>query len=299
MLIVAIVTLGTALALGVFLLLDKRTEEENASVVVAEPLAADRVRGRPADDEVPSLFRRVGTAAAKLTPADYTRRLQRRLDVAGNPKGWEPERVLAYKGIGLLGLGLLGFALGSEYGPLVTILGLVGGALAGFYLPDLWLKNLGDKRQLELRKGLPDAIDMMTVCVEAGLGFDAAISRVALNMAEPTSLEFARVMQERQFGKSRVEALRAMSERSTVAEVRTFSSALIQSSELGISIGDVLRSQSHDMRIKRRQRAEELAQKLPVKILFPLLACIFPVLFIVVLGPAAIGIWESITGLVP
>lgn len=204
---------------------------------------------------------------------------------------------MAFKGVGLtLGL-LLGFALGAKHGVGVVFFPMIGGA-AGFFLPDLWILNLGQHRQQELLLGLPDAIDMLTVCVEAGLGFDSALSRVARNLDGPIASEFARVLQEMQFGKARAEALRALVERTDVSELRTFVSSVIQSSELGISIGDVLREQAAEMRIRRKQRAEELAQKLPVKILFPLLTCMLPAMFVVVIGPAAINILHTLGGLI-
>jgi tight adherence protein C len=197
--------------------------------------------------------------------------------------------VLAFKGIGLtLGV-LLGLLLGAAHGLGVLFFPILGGAL-GFYVPDLWIRNLGEHRQQDLLLGLPDAIDMMTICVEAGLGFDSALARVARNLEGPIASEWARVLQEMQFGKSRTDALRAMLERTDVSELRTFVSSIIQSSELGISVGNVLREQSNEMRIRRKQRAEEQAQKLPVKILFPLLLCMLPALFVVVIGPAAMNI---------
>jgi Flp pilus assembly protein TadC len=234
--------------------------------------------------------------ATRLTPTGSARKLQHKLDLAGNPRSWGAERVLAYKGIGLtIGL-VLGILLGAPHGIMVVLFPIVG-AIVGFFLPDLWIKNLGEHRQQDLVLGLPDAIDMMTVCVEAGLGFDAALSRVALNLQGPIASEFARVLQEMQFGKSRTEALRALVDRTDVAEIRTFVSSLIQSTELGISVGDVLREQSKEMRVRRRQRAEEKAQKLPVKLLFPLLFCMLPAMFVVVLGPAAISIVHTLGNL--
>jgi tight adherence protein C len=173
---------------------------------------------------------------------------------------------------------------------------IIGGVLF-FYMPDIWIRNLGEHRQQDLRLGLPDAIDMMIVCVEAGLGFDAALGRVARDLKGPMASECARVLQEMQFGMSRTEALRALVNRTDLPELRTFVSSLVQSTELGISIGDVLREQAKEMRIKRRQRAEEQAQKLPVRILFPLLLCMLPAMFVVVMGPAAINILHTLSGL--
>lgn len=240
-------------------------------------------------DELLPLYQRFGALARRLTPANYGRSLQRRLDLAGNPRSWTADRVLAFKGIGLiLGLGL-GVLAGAKHGIGVLIFPVIGG-LFGFFVADIWVRNLGERRQVLIRNGLPDAIDMMTVCVEAGLGFDAALSRVAVNLEGPVASEFARVIQEMQFGKSRTDALRSLVDRTDVPELRAFVSSLVQSSELGISVGDVLREQAREMRVKRRQRAEEKAQKLPVKILFPLLLCLLPALFVVVLGPAVLDL---------
>ncbi|NUT97949.1 MAG: type II secretion system F family protein, partial [Saccharothrix sp.] len=169
-----------------------------------------------------------------------------------------------------------------------------GGAVAGFFLPDVLLLNAGQKRQAKIRDALPDALDMLTVCVEAGLGFDAALAQVARNTRGPLAAEFARVLQETQLGTSRTQALRATAERTTVAELRTFVSALVQAGELGVPIGRVLREQAKGMRVRRRQRAEEQAQKVPVKILFPLVVCLFPAIFVVILGPGAISIMRSL-----
>jgi tight adherence protein C len=227
--------------------------------------------------------------AVRLSPAGVAHGLQRRLDLAGNPPSWTPDRVLAAKGLCLL----LGAALGGligfrSAGWLVAC--LVAGAVFGFFLPDLLLLNAGQKRQTSIRRALPDALDMLTVCVEAGLGFDAALAQVARNTAGPLAQECARVLQEMQIGKSRNEALRSLTYRTTVNELRAFVSALAQAGELGVPIASVLREQAREMRVRRRQRAEEQAQKVPVKILFPLIACLFPAMFVVIIGPGAISI---------
>src|SRR3954447_8059447 len=227
--------------------------------------------------------------AVRLSPSGITTTLQRRLDLAGNPSGWTPDRVLAVKGLGLFVLG----GLGGQYG-LRTIGFLVVGAAAagavGFFLPDILLYSAGIKRQEKIQKALPDALDMLTVCVEAGLGFDAALAQVARNTTGPLAAEVSRVLQEIQIGKSRSQALRALADRTTVPELRSFVSALVQAGELGITIADVLREQAKEMRLRRRQRAEEKAQKVPVKILFPLVFCLFPSMFIVIIGPGVISI---------
>jgi tight adherence protein C len=192
--------------------------------------------------------------------------------------------MLSLKGFGLLLGGGLGLIFGS--GALAIILLLAFGA-AGFFLPDVLVYNLGIKRQEQIGKSLPDAMDLLTISVEAGLGFDAALSQVAQNTDGPLAGEFFRVLQEMQIGKSRGDAFRSMADRTTVPELRAFVSSLVQADQFGIPIANVLREQSKELRVKRRQRAEERAQKVPVKIMVPLVIFIFPVMFIVILGPAA------------
>ncbi len=225
--------------------------------------------------------------ALRLSPSGSTGKLQHRLDLAGNPDRWNPDRILAAKGLGLVLLGALGMLIGAHK-PILLILYAVIGAAAGFYLPDVLLYNAGIKRQARIQAELPDAMDMLTVCVEAGLGFDAALAQVARNTNGPLTAELARALQEMQIGKARTEALRAMADRATASELRAFVSALVQAGELGISVARVLREQAKEMRVRRRQRAEEMAQKVPVKILFPLMLCLFPALFVVVMGPGVI-----------
>ncbi|NKE63977.1 type II secretion system F family protein, partial [Lentzea sp. PSKA42] len=242
----------------------------------------------------PPLLDRLRALAARLSPGTTVASLEHRLDLAGNPARWTPERVMAFKGIGLLALAPIGVLYGL--GSALTVVGyaLIGAAV-GFFLPDLLVHNAATKRQALMGKELADVLDMLTVCVEAGLGFDAAVSQVARNTSGPLSVEFSRMLQEMQLGKSRVEALRALSGRTTVSAVNAFASSLIQASELGIPTARVLHEQAVEIRVKRRQAAEEKAQKVPVKILFPLLLCIFPALFIIIIGPAGIEIYESFT----
>ncbi len=231
--------------------------------------------------------------AVRLSPGSAGSSLQRRLDVAGNPAGWTPDRILAVKGLGLIVLGMLGAVIGL-HNPLVLVAGAGVGALAGFFLPDVLLYNAGAKRQQKIPVAMPDALDLLSICVESGLGLDAAIAQVARNTDGPLAAEFARVLQEMQFGKSRTEAMRAMAERCRVPEVRSFVTALIQSSELGIPAADILREQGKEMRLRRRQRAETKAQQVPVKITFPLIGCLFPSLLVIVLAPGVIEIWHTL-----
>ena len=165
----------------------------------------------------------------------------------------------------------------------------------GYYLPEWVLRSRSGKRQGAMRRALPDALDLLSITVEAGLGFDAAVSRVSKQAGGPLGEELYRVLQEMQIGKSRADALRDLGERTTIPELKSFVLAMIQADIFGISIAKVLHVQANEMRVKRRQRAEEKAQKVPVKIVFPLLTCIFPSLLVVLLGPAAISIYRAFT----
>jgi tight adherence protein C len=231
--------------------------------------------------------------AVGLSPAGTAGAMQRRLNAAGNPEGWTADRLLTLKGLGLITLGAIG-ALFGLHNLALLVVGAAVGAAAGFFLPDVLLYNAGLKRQQVIPLALPDALDLLTICVEAGLGFDAALAQVARNTKGPLAAEFARVLQEMQFGKSRTEAMRAMAERCPVSELQSFVSALIQSNELGIPVGDILREQAKEMRVRRRQRAETAAQKVPVKITFPLILCLFPALLIIVMGPGIIELSHTL-----
>ena len=244
---------------------------------------------------VPAL-QRSGTFFRRMTPVGVLERLRQELVYAGSPTGWDAERVIAMKAVTLGGGVLLALVL-SKLGNLDPLQGIVVIFLAiyvGYYLPEWVLRSRSGKRQYKIQRALPDALDLLSITVEAGLGFDAAVARVAKQEGGPLGEELHRVLQEMQLGKGRSEALRDLGERSTVQELKSFVMAMIQADIFGISIGKVLHVQAAEMRIKRRQRAEEQAQKVPVKILFPLILCIFPSLFVVLLGPAAITIYENI-----
>jgi tight adherence protein C len=228
------------------------------------------------------------------TPGTALTRLRRWLDYAGNPPYWTVDRVFEIKGLGLVIVGLVGLPLGLfAYGIGGAVIGGIVGAAVGFFAPDLVVYQLGYNRQERIRSSLPDVLDMLTISVEAGLGFDAALSQLTRYGRGPVAGEFARVLQEMQIGRSRVDALRALGQRSSVTELRAFCAIVVQATELGVPIANVLREQSKEMRIRRRQRAEELAQKVPVKILFPLIFCLFPAIFIVILGPGVISIMNA------
>lgn len=234
----------------------------------------------------------------RLAPSDQTARLRQRLEVAGNPPRWDVDRIIAFKMLGLIAGGVLGAALPLLFGagPLPVIGFAVALGAACYFAPNLALYQLGYNRTEQMRRELPDALDLLTISVEAGLAFDAALSQVARNTTGPLAEEFFRVLQEMQIGLGRSDALRALGERTTLPELRGFITSMVQADAFGIPIAQVLRVQSREMRIKRSQRAEELAQKVPVKILFPLIFCILPALFVVILGPAAITIFHSFSG---
>jgi tight adherence protein C len=261
-----------------------------AAPVDAEPLRA-RALGPAA--------RRIAAVGRALTPTGAGAWLQRRLEYAGNPAGWLPERVMEMQGVGLFVGGLLGGVLGGLVG--LGTSSLIGAvlvlAVVGFWLPFVLVYNLGTRRQDQLRRDLPDALDLLTLSVEAGLGFDAALAQVATTMPGPLAREFTRMLQEIQMGLRRADGLRGLAARTTVIELRTLATSLVQAADLGIPIASVLREQAHQLRLRRRQYAEEQARKLPVKIVIPLVLCIFPALFIVTVGPGIINIADTLFGL--
>lgn len=241
-------------------------------------------------------LRLLGRFSRKFTPAGVYERLGKDLEYAGAPVGWDPERVLATK----LLLCAAGFVVPAIGGPLTgmapvrgVVLGAVGSIL-GYYVPEWLLRSRAGRRQAAIQRALPDALDLLSITVEAGLGFDSAMQRVAKQSSGPLGEELFRVLQEMQIGKPRAEALRSLAERTSVPELQSFVLAMVQADAFGIAIGQVLHVQAKEMRVKRRQRAEERAQKIPVKILVPLLLCVFPSLFVVILGPAGIQIHRTL-----
>jgi tight adherence protein C len=288
------------LAIGVLVIAmavrPRRSVAAQALIAIETNYASATVRSNPsATSSFATLARWLRLLALRLSPAGSGDGLQRRLDLAGNPPRWTPDRYFALKGFGLVALVTLGGLYGL-HSPALMLLYAGGGGAVGFFLPDLLLYNAGMKRQPQIRAALPDALDMLTVCVEAGLGFDAGLAQVARNTSGPLAAEFARALQEMQIGKTRSQALRSMADRTSVPELRVFVSALVQAGELGIPIARVLREQAGEMRLRRRQRAEEKAQKVSVKILFPLVGCLFPALFVIVMGPGAITIMHALFG---
>jgi len=241
------------------------------------------------------LYQRATKLGRRITGADAADRIRHKLDLAGNPPGWTVDRVGAGKIVGAVaGFGisvLVALVMGVGFTVLIVI--VAGGTLAGFMGPNFYLYQLAYNRSELMQRELPDAIDLLTISVESGLGFDAALQQVARNTDGPLAGEFQRALQEMQLGQGRSDALRAMGERNTMPDLRSFVSAMVQADAFGIPVGQVLRVQASEIRVKRRQWAEEKAQKVPVKITVPLIFCILPCLFIAVLGPAAISIMNS------
>lgn len=236
-------------------------------------------------------FRRLGKLARKLTPVTVLENLGRKLTYAGSPAGWDAERLMATK---LLTGGLSGVVwalIGPASWKVLLVFSLT---YLGYKSPDLILRSKYQKRQEALRTALPDTLDLLSITVEAGLGFDQALQRVSDQVGGPLGQEFNRVIAEIQLGKGRSEALRSLSDRTTIQEVKSFVVSMIQADTFGVSIAGVLKVQARELRTRRRQNAEERAQKIPVKIVFPLLFCIFPALFVIILGPAAIRIYEAL-----
>jgi len=258
----------------------------------------NRELARPARERLLKPFYNAALGLTRrFTPAGAREAIRLKLIMAGSPFGWDPDRVLVAKVACLSGgilLGLLFLGLFSFAWPL-RVLGFLAIGLLGYWLPNIVLTNAVQRRQSEIRSALADSIDLLTICVEAGLGFDAALAHVSRNTDGPLADEFYRTLQEVQLGRSRNEAMRNLAARSNVPELRAFVLAMVQADVFGVSVANVLRIQAKDMRVKRRQLAEERAMKVPIKVLFPVLFCIFPALFVVILGPAIMRIAEVFT----
>ena len=232
----------------------------------------------------------------RLTPAAYVLKLDRLLSLAGRPANLPLGRLLAAKpALGLMG-GLLGLFLSSIGSTPIMKLVAIFVVVLGYFIPDLMLYSKGQERQKAMQLELANTLDQMLISVEAGLGFEGAMARAGENGKGPLAEELVRTLQDMQVGRSRRESYLALAERTNIPELRSFVQAVVQADTYGIAISRVLRVQAKVMRVKRRQRAEEKAMKLPVMILFPLLFFIFPVLFIAILGPAVINAMETFSG---
>lgn len=264
----------------------RRAVEANLGLVKAGPQHSTR-----------TVSERLSELSRRVTPQGYAKVLDRRLAEAGRPREWPLERVIAIKPI----LGLVGFVLGllmflNNPAPGILLFALALTSLL-YFLPDLLLYNTSLKRREAMQRAMPTMLDQMLISVEAGVGFEAAMARAAENSTGPLPDEFIRTLQDIQIGRPRRDAFMALAERAPFPDLRSFIRAVVQADQYGIGIAKVLRTQAKEMRTKRRQRAEEHAMKIPVKILFPLMLTILPALFIVVMGPAAMNIATMFSGM--
>jgi len=243
------------------------------------------------------IARKLGEFTMRFTPQNWLTSISRKLELSGSSSKMDPSLFLALQFISAVGFGVLMFLLLKFTGK-----GMSGGriflftaaiTIVGFFFPQYQLSSNITKRQKNIRKAMPDALDLLTICVEAGLGFDAAMSKVAEKWESQLSMAFARVIQEIQLGKTRREALYDMQANIGLSEMTSFVAAIIQSEQLGVSMAKVLRIQADQMRIKRRQIAEEEAHKAPTKMLIPMALLIFPSILVVLMTPALLQIVKS------
>lgn len=306
--IIAVVIIGAVLLTVIGLrnpggsddrLLESRLEELNQA---EEPVTLRKLElSQPFRDRVIfPVAQKFGELAIRFTPQNARQNIERKLELAGASSKLDPTVILFLQFLGMLffgGVVLFVLSIGSLSWPFgrKLILAFVF-SLIGFYFPQLMLSSQISRRQKEIRKAMPDALDLLTICVEAGLGFDAAMAKVSEKWETQLSMAFARVIQEIQLGKVRKEALRDMADRIGLSEMTSFVAAVIQSEQLGVSLSKVLRIQADQMRIRRRQYAEEEAHKAPIKMLIPMAGLIFPSLMIVLLTPAGLRLFRSALG---
>jgi len=245
------------------------------------------------------IVKKIGEISARFTPQKAIQDTAKRMEMAGNP--WPIDAATFLAGRFILAVVLGGFVvamvlISPSPNPSDNALYIFGAAFGGFYLPHLMLTSRITNRAKEIRKAMPDALDLLTICVEAGLGFDAAMNKVSEKWDNQLSLAFARAIKEIQLGKVRRDALKDMADRLNIAEMTSFVAAIIQSEQLGVSMAKILRIQSDQMRVKRRQLAEEEAHKAPVKMILPMAFLMFPTILIIILTPAVIQIMGSLGG---
>jgi len=255
------------------------------------------VRGLdPVADSAPARPGLVETLGRALTPPGTLARINRLLSTAGRPAAWPLGRVVAAKLVMAVIAAALGLLLVAAHPSLALGLGMLVVVAVAYVVPELLLYSRGQERQQAIALELADTLDQMTIAVEAGLGFESAMARAGHNGRGALAEELVRTLQDIAVGHPRREAYLALAERTGVRDLQRFVRAVVQADAYGVSIADVLRTQAAEMRLKRRQRAEEKAMQIPVKVIFPLVLCILPTLFIVLLGPAAMSIVHAFSG---
>ncbi len=251
------------------------------------------------DRTLKPLVGRMSGATSRFTSASFAATTEKRLAMAGNPGELRVADWLGIKAVSSIVFAILFFLLFTFLlgtGAVIGVLIGVAGIAFGYIAPEFWLGRRVNARKHAILLQIPDALDLLTISVRAGLGFDAALGKVVEKLAGPLTDEFRRALAEVRMGKARRDALRDIVARTEVAPLTNFIGAIIQAEQLGVSISKVLQVQSEQLRIERRQRAEEMANKAPIKMLFPLVGCIFPSLFVVILGPAIILIVKNLAG---
>ena len=232
---------------------------------------------------------RLGSMLSRSTPQKARQDLLNKLELAGRPGNLTPEDFVAVRLVAAAILAALGFLVGLLLAnPVYLVIALAGGAILGYFLPVIWLRQKVDGRRSEIQKGLPDALDLLVICVDAGLGFDAALARVTDKYHNALSDLLSKALREVSLGRPRLEALDEMGRNSGVEDLHNFIQAVIQSEQFGTGIGKILRIQADEMRRKRRQRAQERGAQATLKMMLPMVGCIFPTLWIVLLGPAVL-----------
>jgi tight adherence protein C len=290
--------LGGAIAVLMVFIGLARTPSSNTAINVQQrlaayggekPLTVEEIElQRPFSERVlrPAI-ERLGSMLSRSTPQKARQDLLNRLELAGRPGNLTPEDFVAVRlGVAIAGA-VLGFLVGLLLGSvLYLVIALAAGAILGYYLPVIWLKQKVDARKTEIQKGLPDALDLLVICVDAGLGFDAALARVTDKYKNALSDLLSKALREVSLGRPRLEALDEMGRNSGVEDLHNFIQAVIQSEQFGTGIGKILRIQADEMRRKRRQRAQERGAQATLKMMMPMVGCIFPTLWIILLGPA-------------
>src|SRR5579864_2835448 len=296
------VLLALAVGLGVLMIFIglARTPSSNTALNVQQRLAAyggekpltieEIELQRPFSERVlrPGI-ERLGSLLSRSTPQKARQDLLNKLELAGRPGNLTPEDFVAVGVVSAAILGALGFLLGLLLAnPVYLVIALAAGVILGYYIPVLWLRQKVDARRAEIQKGLPDALDLLVICVDAGLGFDAALARVTDKYHNALSDLLSKALREVSLGRPRLEALDEMGRNSGVEDLHNFMQAVIQSEQFGTGIGKILRIQADEMRRKRRQRAQERGAQATLKMMMPMVGCIFPTLWIILLGPAVL-----------